>query len=68
MLKERQTSELYQWRVHLVNIILVGFTFFVKLARGSIAEPSIFGLDHCGGPSWLIFSGFFITLTCWTFY
>ena len=68
ILKDRETSELKQWRIHIINIVLVTITFFVKAMRGSAVEPSIIGLDTCGTPSWLLLVGFFMSFTCWTIY
>lgn len=68
MLKDRETSELKQWRIHLINVILVAITFFVKAMRGSAVEPSIIGINTCGAPAWLLLAGFFIAFICWTRY
>jgi len=68
VLKERETSELKQWRVHLLNVALVGITFLVKAMRGSAVEASIIGIDTCGAPAWSILGMFFISFMIWTYY
>jgi len=67
-LKERETAELKQWRVHLINILLVTITFFVKAMRGSAVEPSIIGISTCGWPSWLLLGGFFFSFSAWAWW
>lgn len=68
MLKDRETSEIKQWRIHLLNAFLVSLTFIVKAMRGSAVEPSIVGMDTCGVPSWALLAGFFFCFTMWTVY
>lgn len=68
VLKDRETSELKQWRIHLLNIVLVGITFMVKASKGSAVEPSIIGIDTCGAPAWSLLGVFVISFLLWTKY
>lgn len=54
----RESSECAQWRIHLMNAILVTITYFVKKVRGSAKETSMIGIPQCGVTSWLILAAF----------
>ena len=51
-------SELKMWRVHVLNIFLVGFALLVNLLRGSPKTPSIIGVKRCGGIDFTLLFGF----------
>lgn len=59
---EREQTNIGQWRVHLKFFILTTMSALVNLLRGSSAQKSIIGLEHCGAGDWSILAGFFVFL------
>jgi len=57
---ERQKSNIAQWRIILMCILLVATSFIVTLLRGSKSNPSIIGISSCGAPTWLLFLSFLV--------
>jgi hypothetical protein len=46
------------WKVHVINIFLVGFSLLVNMLRGSPKTPSIIGISKCGVMDFTLLLGF----------
>jgi hypothetical protein len=58
MLKKEKTHA--QWDKHAICFVVLGSQIIINVFRGSKANPSVIGVEHCGVVDWLLFSLYLI--------
>lgn len=54
MLEREKTHA--QWDKHILCLIVLVSQCLINLLRGSKANPSIVGIEHCGALDWILFA------------
>ena len=62
----RESDDMRQWRLHVLNIFLVGVSLTVNLLRGSPKTPSIIDIKKCGAVDWTLLTCFVVFALCVT--
>lgn len=61
MLEREKTHA--QWDKHLLCLIVLVSQCLINLFRGSKANPSIVGIEHCGPVDWVLFA-LYLAICC----